>query len=96
MSAGGDSRQVDALARFGDRLGTGLQMLDDLGSLVSERRASKGREDLRQLPLVTIDGEVIRATETGEMFVRNLALCFDRYWREKHSTDDSPKFSRSV
>jgi geranylgeranyl pyrophosphate synthase len=35
-----------ALGRFGRTLGVALQMLDDLGGLVSERRCHKGHEDL--------------------------------------------------
>lgn len=39
-------REVDALAQFGSRLGVGLQMLDDVGGLLNERRWNKGAEDL--------------------------------------------------
>jgi oxygen-independent coproporphyrinogen-3 oxidase len=46
--------------------------------------------------LVTIGPDRIRATPTGELFVRNLAMCFDRYWREKHAGKDRPVFSRTV
>ena len=46
--------------------------------------------------LAEVTDTEIRATETGELFVRNLALCFDRYWREKHKDSDKPTFSRSV
>lgn len=35
-----------SLQRFGESLGVGLQMLDDLGGLTSERRCHKGHEDL--------------------------------------------------
>jgi geranylgeranyl pyrophosphate synthase len=37
---------VSAVMRFGRRLGTGLQMLDDLSGLLNEERFDKGREDL--------------------------------------------------
>lgn len=33
--------------------------------------------------LVLVEEEIIRVTPTGELFVRNLAMCFDRYMREK-------------
>jgi len=36
-----------AVRRFGDAMGAGLQMLDDLGSLTSADRRDKGREDLQ-------------------------------------------------
>lgn len=46
--------------------------------------------------LVSIDRERIRATPVGELFVRNLAMCFDRYMWEKHADSDKPTFSRTV
>lgn len=59
-------------------------------------------EDLRRLAeheaeqLVEVTPERIEATAVGELFVRNLAICFDRYWREKHEGSDKPIFSRTV
>ncbi len=47
LAAGGTGCRVEALAAFGEQLGIGLQMLDDLGSLLSERRTPKAVEDLR-------------------------------------------------
>ncbi len=46
--------------------------------------------------LVLLGGESIRATPAGELFVRNLAMCFDRYMREKHAAEEKPVFSRTV
>ncbi|MDP6988611.1 MAG: oxygen-independent coproporphyrinogen III oxidase [Planctomycetota bacterium] len=46
--------------------------------------------------LATFDGRWLAATPTGELFVRNLAMCFDRYWREKHEGGERPVFSRTV
>lgn len=46
IAAGADGRVSSALEEFGSDLGVGLQMLDDLGGLVSERRCHKGHEDL--------------------------------------------------
>jgi coproporphyrinogen III oxidase-like Fe-S oxidoreductase len=42
-----------------------------------------------------VDGEGVRATEVGRLFVRNLAMCFDTYLaaRQKQSR---PVFSRTV
>ncbi len=45
-AAGGRTGVVSALAEFGRQLGIGLQMLDDLGGLLSERRSDKAIEDL--------------------------------------------------
>jgi len=58
-------------------------------------------EDLAELAAHEADGMVgiaddkIEATPVGELFVRNLAMCFDRYWREKQD-GDQPVFSRTV
>lgn len=46
VAAGGPRPVVAALARFGGELGGALQMLDDLGGIVSEARCHKGHEDL--------------------------------------------------
>ena len=43
----------------------------------------------------TRDG-VISATPVGEIFIRNLAMCFDRYQRERHAAESAPVFSRTV
>jgi oxygen-independent coproporphyrinogen-3 oxidase len=60
------------------------------------------RVDLERLaPLVEsglaeVDQTEVRATPVGELFVRNLAMCFDTYWRDKHEGQDKPTFSRTV
>jgi geranylgeranyl pyrophosphate synthase len=46
VAAGGPPRTVSELGRFGEGLGVALQMLDDLGGIVSESRCHKGHEDL--------------------------------------------------
>jgi len=46
--------------------------------------------------LAQVSPERIEATPTGELLVRNLAMCFDRYMREKHAADTKPVFSRTV
>ncbi len=46
--------------------------------------------------LVRLRPGLIEATPTGELFVRNLARCFDRYMREKHAGEARPVFSRTV
>ena len=47
LAAGATQSKAQAIAHFGCELGVGLQMLDDLGGILSERRAHKGHEDLR-------------------------------------------------
>ena len=56
-------------------------------------------EDLRAAAtegLVVVEDHRIQATETGELLIRNLAMCFDRYFREKHAGSTAPVFSRTV
>lgn len=47
VAAGAGDRELEAMCRFGRELGTGLQMLDDLGGLTCAARRDKGAEDLR-------------------------------------------------
>jgi oxygen-independent coproporphyrinogen-3 oxidase len=46
--------------------------------------------------LARVEPDHIEATEVGRLFVRNLAMCFDRYLREKHAGEAQPVFSRTV
>jgi len=46
IAAGAEPATRQAIGRFGESIGVGLQMLDDLGSLASPARRAKGREDL--------------------------------------------------
>ncbi|MEO7087144.1 MAG: oxygen-independent coproporphyrinogen III oxidase [Gemmatimonadaceae bacterium] len=59
---------------------------DDL-ALLAEREAEG---------LVRVTPERIEATPVGELFVRVLAMCFDRYQRELHSAEAKPVFSRAI
>ncbi len=47
LACGAPAAIVSAAERFGASAGIALQMLDDLGSLTSQARREKGREDLR-------------------------------------------------
>jgi oxygen-independent coproporphyrinogen-3 oxidase len=64
--------------------------------------ASYFAEDLRLLAsherdgLATVSPTRIGVTPVGELIVRNIAMCFDRYMREKHASDAKPVFSRTV
>jgi hypothetical protein len=49
-AAGAPRALVRSLAEFGAELGTGLQMLDDAGGLLSRERRHKGHEDLSIAP----------------------------------------------
>jgi geranylgeranyl pyrophosphate synthase len=45
-AAGADGAELEAVTRFGERLGVALQILDDCGSVLAEERQHKAREDL--------------------------------------------------
>jgi oxygen-independent coproporphyrinogen-3 oxidase len=45
--------------------------------------------------MVEVGADTIEVTPVGELFVRNLAMCFDRYLRDKQDPD-KPVFSRTV
>jgi hypothetical protein len=45
--------------------------------------------------MVRVGARSIEATPLGELFVRNLALCFDRY-RRREQGDEASVFSRTV
>jgi geranylgeranyl pyrophosphate synthase len=47
VAASAPESVVEALTKFGSQLGIGLQMLDDVGGLLNEKRWVKGAEDLR-------------------------------------------------
>ncbi|MGE3761141.1 MAG: polyprenyl synthetase family protein [Kofleriaceae bacterium] len=47
LAAGASDETRVAIGRFALAMGTGLQMLDDLGSITAPERREKGREDLR-------------------------------------------------
>jgi len=59
-------------------------------------------EDLAQLAeyerdgLVSVGVDAIEATPLGELFIRNLAMCFDRYLRPGASRVEGRPFSRTV
>ncbi|MDB4988568.1 MAG: Polyprenyl synthetase, partial [Myxococcaceae bacterium] len=47
VAGGGSAHDIEALTRFGQRVGVALQMLDDLGSFVAAKRHHKAHEDLQ-------------------------------------------------
>ena len=75
---------ADISRRFG--LDFGTYFADDLALLAASEREG----------LVQIGDGRIEATPVGELFVRTLALCFDRYQREQHDAESRPIFSRTV
>jgi len=59
---------------------------DDLALLAAHEREG----------MVRVTPVRIKATPVGELFIRNLAMCFDRYQRERHAAAERPVFSRTV
>jgi len=75
---------ADVSRRFG--LDFASYFAEDLALLADREREG----------LVKLGHGRIEATPVGELFVRNLAMCFDRYQREKHDAESRPVFSRTV
>ncbi|MEZ4265734.1 MAG: oxygen-independent coproporphyrinogen III oxidase [Myxococcota bacterium] len=46
--------------------------------------------------MVVVEADAIAATPKGELFIRNLAMCFDRYYWSRHVDAEKPVFSRTV
>jgi oxygen-independent coproporphyrinogen-3 oxidase len=65
----------------------------DFASYFAEDIALLGEHE--RTGMVTIDSAEIRATELGQIFVRNLAMCFDVYLRQG-GRDEKKPFSRTV
>jgi oxygen-independent coproporphyrinogen-3 oxidase len=65
----------------------------DFASYFAEDLALLGEHE--RTGMVTLDSETIRATGLGQMFVRNLAMCFDVYLR-RGERDEKKPFSRTV
>ncbi|MGZ8219978.1 oxygen-independent coproporphyrinogen III oxidase [Methylomagnum sp.] len=55
-------------------------------------------EELAELAadgLLVLDGDVIRVTDSGRLFLRNIAMLFDAYLRQP-ATGEAPRYSRTV
>ncbi len=63
-------------------------------TFVAELRELTAPDGPQEHGLVRVTPEAIEVTETGTLFVRNLAMVFDRYLRSKRG--DRPVFSRTV
>lgn len=46
--------------------------------------------------IIQVSQNELKVTETGRLFVRNVAMCFDRYLNDIQSTAVNPVFSRTV
>jgi oxygen-independent coproporphyrinogen-3 oxidase len=55
----------------------------------------RGLEAMAADGLVAMDGPVIRVTETGRLFLRNIAMLFDAY-QGQAAAGESPRYSKTV
>lgn len=46
--------------------------------------------------LVTLEGELVRVTDTGRLFLRNIAMLFDAYYRKQAISGEAPRYSKTV
>jgi oxygen-independent coproporphyrinogen-3 oxidase len=56
------------------------------------------RQALREMAadgLLVLDGDLIRVTDTGRLFLRNIAMLFDAYLRPP-AADETPRYSKTV
>jgi oxygen-independent coproporphyrinogen III oxidase len=77
-------RKEDVAARF--RVDFDVYLADSLDRL----------DDVRDAGFVVLDGEGLRVTEQGRVFVRNVCMAFDRYLLDKEKATEKPMFSRTV
>ncbi|HEY3934031.1 MAG TPA: oxygen-independent coproporphyrinogen III oxidase [Gemmatimonadales bacterium] len=77
-----------------DRGAIARQYAVDFDAYFAEDLALLGEHERQGMVRVT--PSMIEATPIGELFVRNLAMCFDRYQRTAHAGEARPVFSRTV
>lgn len=56
------------------------------------------RRELQEMAadgLVVLEGDLIRVTETGRLFLRNIAMLFDAYLRQQ-AAGETPRYSKTV
>ena len=46
--------------------------------------------------LVALEGDLIRVTDTGRLFLRNIAMLFDAYYRTQATSGEAPRYSKTV
>lgn len=56
--------------------------------------ALKQLEPLQQDGLIEHNGHMLRVTETGRLFLRNIAMCFDAYLGQE--SQNTPRYSRTL
>ena len=82
---GYDDIDVDAVTRHG------IVFADYFATALAELT---GPDSPAAHGLLEVTPDVLRVTPRGRLFVRNIAMAFDRYLR--HHTEERPTFSRTV
>ena len=94
-----------ALEETGADVAKAVEYLRKKGIAKAEKKASREVNDglveayihaggkLGVLVEVNCETDFVAKTDQFKDFVRNLAMCFDTYWREKHESGDTPVFS---
>jgi oxygen-independent coproporphyrinogen-3 oxidase len=77
------------------------QTIESLHGIVFDEMFARELDELVPLVddgLVVLEGDAIRLTTLGQMFMRNVALPFDRYFRERKAQggDGKPTFSKTL
>ena len=85
-------RLRESLRKTRQALQTEIQatLFEDLSEETWERL-----EEARDEGLVILDSKEIRVTSLGRIFIRNVAMAFDRYLREQQM-DHRPLFSKTL
>lgn len=91
-----DKIRKDAIMRIMCRMGLSFSEMEEKWGIVFEEYF---KDALKRLALIQSDGFVkvnsneIRITEQGRLFLRNIAMCFDRYL---HTSKRESSFSKTV
>ncbi|MDX1586693.1 MAG: oxygen-independent coproporphyrinogen III oxidase [Balneolaceae bacterium] len=91
-----DKIRKDAIMRIMCRMGLSFKEMEEKWGIVFEEYFSDGLQKLASLQndgFVKVNKDEIRITEQGRLFLRNIAMCFDRYLQA--SKKDS-SFSKTV
>jgi oxygen-independent coproporphyrinogen-3 oxidase len=91
-----DKIRKDAIMRIMCRMGLSFSEMEEKWGIVFEEYFSDSLERLSSLQsdgFVKVNNKEIRITEQGRLFLRNIAMCFDRYI---HTSKRESSFSKTV
>jgi len=91
-----DHIRKDAIMRIMCQMGLSFDEMEEKWGIIFEEYFSEGLESLSLLEsdgFVNVMNQGISITETGRLFLRNIAMCFDRYL---HATKKGSTYSKTV